>query len=68
MRFFWPCAASLALKVRVLMSGQSGRRSRSSRRRLVRKRVRWDGAVGTAVGGETVVVEVTPGAAPRAAL
>jgi hypothetical protein len=45
-RFFWFCWESLVEKVRAEMPGQSRRRSRSSRRRLVRKSVKLDGPVG----------------------
>lgn len=48
------------------MSGQSGCRSRSSRRRLVRKREMLDGPVGETVGwGAAVVDDVTPVAFAR---
>ncbi len=69
MRRFWPCVASRGANVRAVRPGQSGRRSRSSRRRLARKTATCEGdaEAGVTAGAGPVVDGITaslPGRVP----
>jgi hypothetical protein len=68
MRFFWPCAASLAVKVRELIPGQSGCKSKSKRWRFVRNRETLVTAVGAWEGGLPVAPQLAEAVAALVAL